>query len=80
MFIWFFSLSDWRLICYLSSLPESRFVIQDLPEVVPIAQANIEKDIPAAAKDGRIVAEAHNFFEPQPRASEEGIFIFRYIL
>lgn len=62
------------------SLPESHFVIQDLPQVVPIAQMNIERDIPAAAKEGRVIAEVHSFFEPQPRVVEGGVFIFRYIL
>ena len=63
-----------------NSLPDCCFVVQDLPEVVPLARANIERDIPSAFKEGRIMAEAHNFFEPQPRVSDDRIFIFRYIL
>jgi len=67
-------------ISLAASLPDCRFVIQDLPEVVLIAQTNIERDIPAIVKEGRIITEMHNFFSPQPRVSEDGIFIFRYIL
>ena len=63
-----------------NSLPDCRLIVQDLPEVVPLARANIERDIPVAFKEGRIIAETHNFFEPQPRVSDDGIFMFRYIL
>ncbi|EGN94593.1 hypothetical protein SERLA73DRAFT_77956 [Serpula lacrymans var. lacrymans S7.3] len=61
-------------------LPECNFVIQDLPEVVPIAQGNIDRDIPELAEEGRIVVEAHNFFHTQPRSSEDIVYMFRYIL
>lgn len=66
--------------CSCVSLPKCCFIIQDLRQVVLDAQTNIECKMPAAVKEGRIIAETHNLFEPQPRASQDGIFIFRYIL
>jgi len=66
--------------CLFVSLPKCCFIIQDLREAVLDAQTNIERKMPAAVKEGRIIAETHNLFEPQPRTSQDGIFIFRYIL
>ncbi|KAI0067078.1 S-adenosyl-L-methionine-dependent methyltransferase [Artomyces pyxidatus] len=61
-------------------LPTSFFVVQDLPEVMPIAQANIERRAPAAAHEGRIAHEPVNFFEVQPRVGENHVYLLRYIL
>ena len=62
------------------SLPNSTFVVQDLPEVMPIAKANIERRAPEAAKIGRISNEPHNFFDLQPRYGEGYVYLLRYIL
>ncbi|KAJ7719958.1 S-adenosyl-L-methionine-dependent methyltransferase [Mycena metata] len=58
----------------------SSFVIQDLPEMVPIAHKNILRD-PAAASivhEGRLLVEGHDFFQPQPRAAD--VYIFKHIM
>jgi hypothetical protein len=54
--------------------------VQDLPEMVPIARRNI-LEYPEAAfalEEGRIIVEAHDFFQPQPRAAD--VYIFKHIL
>ncbi|KAI0260753.1 S-adenosyl-L-methionine-dependent methyltransferase [Gloeopeniophorella convolvens] len=61
-------------------LPKSRFFIQDLPEVMPIAQGNIERRAPLFAKEGRVVPEPVNFFDVQPRFGENHVYLLRYIL
>ncbi|TFY81660.1 hypothetical protein EWM64_g2351 [Hericium alpestre] len=61
-------------------LPESKFYVQDLPEVMPIANKNIERRDPDAFHSGRITTEPHNFFEVQPRFGEDHIYLLRYIL
>lgn len=61
-------------------LPNCRIVVQDLPEVIPLAEANMLTDAPLAVSEGYIVAEPHNFFETQPRFGDAAIFVFRYIL
>lgn len=62
------------------SLPNSRFSIQDLPEVVPFAEQNVERSLPGALEAGRIRVQVHSFFEPQPRATEDTVWTLRYIL
>ncbi|KAJ7573938.1 S-adenosyl-L-methionine-dependent methyltransferase [Mycena floridula] len=59
-------------------LSECTFVIQDLPEVIHLAQSNIATEIPDALTSGAIIAEAHNFFQVQPRTADN--YMFRYIL
>jgi hypothetical protein len=48
--------------------------------MVPIARRNI-LEYPEAAfalEEGRIIVEAHDFFQPQPRAAD--VYIFKHIL
>ncbi|KAF8208509.1 S-adenosyl-L-methionine-dependent methyltransferase [Mycena galopus ATCC 62051] len=70
---------------YLSVLLSKRFkcssfVVQDLAEMVPIARRNILQDPEAASavEEGRLTMEAHDFFQPQPRAAD--VYIFKHIL
>ncbi|KAH7906432.1 O-methyltransferase-domain-containing protein [Hygrophoropsis aurantiaca] len=62
------------------SLANCNFVIQDLPEVVSSASANIAQMSPQAMLDGRITVEVHNFFEHQPHVADGTVFIFKHIL
>ncbi|KAI0049311.1 S-adenosyl-L-methionine-dependent methyltransferase [Auriscalpium vulgare] len=57
-------------------LPNSRFVVQDLPEVMPIARSNIACNAPS----GRVIAEPVNFFDVQPLSGKGLIYLLRYIL
>ncbi|KAK0498922.1 S-adenosyl-L-methionine-dependent methyltransferase [Armillaria luteobubalina] len=56
------------------------FVIQDLPEVIPLTEANVRRESPQAAQDGRIVVEAHNFRTPQVPRSGNTTYVFRLVL
>ncbi|THG94085.1 hypothetical protein EW026_g7313 [Hermanssonia centrifuga] len=49
------------------SFPDLRFIIQDLPEVVVLAKANIDSQLPAAQVEGQVLAETQDFFTPQTR-------------
>ena len=62
------------------SLPECNFLIQELPEVVPLARQNVECSLPGALQDGRIQLQVHNLFHPQPEATQDITYILRYIL
>jgi len=62
------------------TLSRSQFLIEDLPEVVPLAQRNVQRSLPAALQDGRIQIQAHNLFHPRPKATENTVYILRYIL
>ncbi|KAK0469010.1 S-adenosyl-L-methionine-dependent methyltransferase [Desarmillaria tabescens] len=61
-------------------LEDVTFVIQDLPEVIPITKANVSRESPAAAQDGRIIVEAHDFRTPQVRRSGNTTYVFRLVL
>ncbi|KAG1728779.1 S-adenosyl-L-methionine-dependent methyltransferase [Suillus lakei] len=61
-------------------LPKCKFVIQDLPEVVPIARENVKHTFPEAYESGQITVEAHDFFVTRPYTAEDAVYIFRYIL
>lgn len=56
------------------------FVIQDLPEVIPLTEANVRRESPEAAQDGRIVVEAHDFRTPQVQRSGNTTYVFRFVL
>ncbi|KAK0484582.1 S-adenosyl-L-methionine-dependent methyltransferase [Armillaria novae-zelandiae] len=56
------------------------FVIQDLPEVIPLTEANVRRESPQAAQDGRIVVEAHDFRTPQVQRSGNTTYVFRLVL
>ncbi|KAG0702126.1 S-adenosyl-L-methionine-dependent methyltransferase [Suillus ampliporus] len=60
-------------------LPTCKFVIQDLPEVIPIARANVKHTFPEAYESGRITFEAHDFFIPQTYTAQDAVYIFRYV-
>ncbi|KAJ6466294.1 S-adenosyl-L-methionine-dependent methyltransferase, partial [Mycena sanguinolenta] len=59
---------------------DSSFVVQDLPEMLPIARRHILQDSEAACavEDGRLIMEAHDFFHPQPRVAD--VYILKHIL
>ncbi|KAF7373539.1 putative O-methyltransferase [Mycena sanguinolenta] len=59
-------------------LKNTIFVIQDLPEVIPIAEKNVRHDCADLCEQGRLIIEAHDFFQVQPRKAE--VYVFRYIL
>lgn len=61
-------------------LEDVAFVIQDLPEVIPITRVNVNRESPAAAQQGRIVVEAHDFKTPQVRRSGKTTYVFRLVL
>ncbi|KAJ7510519.1 S-adenosyl-L-methionine-dependent methyltransferase [Mycena galericulata] len=56
----------------------SRFIIQDRPELVPIALGNILREDARANQEERLLAEAHDFFQIQPRQAD--VYIFKHIL
>lgn len=64
----------------MCSLSSSYFVVQDMPEVISTTRDNIKRAAPAAAQDGRIVVEAVNLFDPQPRYGDGHIYLLRHIL
>ncbi|KAJ7920785.1 S-adenosyl-L-methionine-dependent methyltransferase [Mycena leptocephala] len=59
---------------------DSCFIVQDLPEMLSIARKNILQDSEAARalQEERLIVEAHDFFQPQPRAAD--VYIFKHIL
>ncbi|KAJ7483273.1 S-adenosyl-L-methionine-dependent methyltransferase [Mycena latifolia] len=59
-------------------LKDSIFVIQDLPEVIPIAEKNVQCDCLDLVGQGRLIVEAHDFFQVQIRKAN--VYMFRYIL
>ncbi|KAJ6466025.1 S-adenosyl-L-methionine-dependent methyltransferase [Mycena vitilis] len=59
-------------------LQDCVFVIQDLAEVIPIAEKNAQHDGADLLEQGRLIVEAHNFFQVQPRKAD--VYMFRYIL
>ncbi len=65
---------------YCGSFPDLRFIIQDLPEVVVLAKANIDSQLPAAQVEGQVLAETQDFFTPQTRKGDGYTYLFRYVL
>ncbi|KAJ7982927.1 S-adenosyl-L-methionine-dependent methyltransferase [Mycena polygramma] len=59
-------------------LQDSVFVIQDLAEVIPITEKNVQHDCVDLVEQGRLIVEAHDFFQVQPRKAD--VYMFRYIL
>ncbi|KAJ7455810.1 S-adenosyl-L-methionine-dependent methyltransferase [Mycena latifolia] len=59
-------------------LKNSIFVIQDLPEVIPITEKDVQRDCMDLLEQGRVIVEAHDFFTVQNRAAN--VYMFRYIL
>ncbi|KAJ7120535.1 S-adenosyl-L-methionine-dependent methyltransferase [Mycena crocata] len=57
--------------------PESTFIVQDLPEMVPAAERNFLLEDPEAVREGRLLAETHDFSQPQPRSAD--VYTFRHI-
>lgn len=64
----------------LYRLPTSRFVVQDLPEVIPVTLRNMAERAPLALKEGRIQAEAVDLFGQQRRCGEKHVYLLRHIL
>lgn len=62
------------------SLSQSRFIVQDLSEVVCIARQNIAKTAPSAARQGRITAEVVDLFDIQPRRGDDLVYLLRITL
>ncbi|KAI0264107.1 S-adenosyl-L-methionine-dependent methyltransferase [Gloeopeniophorella convolvens] len=62
-----------------SSFPHLRYVVQDLPNVICEAPKFWEKESPQALADGRVVLQAHNFFDPQP-VKGAAVYLMRFIL
>ncbi|SJL10575.1 uncharacterized protein ARMOST_13963 [Armillaria ostoyae] len=56
------------------------FVIQDLPEVIPLTRANVLRESPEAAQDERIIVETHDFRTPQVQRSGNTTYVFRLVL
>ncbi|KAF8997195.1 S-adenosyl-L-methionine-dependent methyltransferase [Cyathus striatus] len=67
-------------IMLVKKLPKAQFVIQDLEEVVKLANANIKDNLSDPSQISRIKAIAHNFFEPQPIIGPNHVYMLRYIL
>lgn len=61
-------------------LPGCRFVIQERPEMVPMALANLSTQAPEATQHGRITVESHDFFTPQIRRGDSIVYLLRHIL
>ncbi|KAI0028271.1 hypothetical protein K488DRAFT_80771 [Vararia minispora EC-137] len=61
-------------------LPDSTFLVQDLPEVIPSALHNIEQHALRALQDGRIGIEAVNLFDEQPRGGDNVVYLLRHVL
>ncbi|KAK7014197.1 putative O-methyltransferase [Favolaschia claudopus] len=59
-------------------LKNSKFIIQDLPEVVRMTKKNVEREYLDQQKEGRLIVEPHDFFQPQHRKAD--VYMFRYIL
>jgi len=57
-----------------------RLIIQEREEVVPIAEANIKARLNPTLADGTVVAEAHDFFTPQPYSGDGYNFMLRHVL
>ncbi|KZT28364.1 S-adenosyl-L-methionine-dependent methyltransferase [Neolentinus lepideus HHB14362 ss-1] len=64
----------------LKILPHSEFIVQDLPEVVSLTQAHIERRAPTETLCGRIRTEVHNFFSVQQYHRDDTVFVLRHIL
>jgi hypothetical protein len=62
------------------SLPKSKFVIEDLPEVTPLARRNLEETCPTELQTGRIKVQDHDLFTTQPINGLDVVYVFRYIL
>ncbi|OCH89292.1 S-adenosyl-L-methionine-dependent methyltransferase [Obba rivulosa] len=67
-------------ISLAKTLPEAKFVIQDLEEVIPLAKQNIQQRLQGSEASNRIVVEVQSFLDPQPRIGDEYSFILRHIL
>lgn len=61
-------------------LPQTRFVVQDLPEVIPITQLSLQAEVPDIMSQGQITVESHNFFTRQPHIEHGTTYLFRHIL
>jgi len=61
-------------------LLKCHFLIQDLPEVVLVAERNVESSLPGALEAGRIRVQEYDFFKPQPKATKDAVWTLRYIL
>ncbi|KAJ7733158.1 S-adenosyl-L-methionine-dependent methyltransferase [Mycena metata] len=59
-------------------LRDSTFVVQDLPEIVSFAEANVRSELESRCQGGSLIVEAHDLFTIQPRKAD--VYIFRYIL
>ena len=69
-----------RFLPHYFSLPQSRFIVQDLPEVVATTQGHLARMAPIAAETGRITTEAADLFDRQPRYGDGFIYLLRHTL
>ncbi|KAF8997187.1 S-adenosyl-L-methionine-dependent methyltransferase [Cyathus striatus] len=67
-------------IMLVKKLPKAQFVVQDLEEIVKLAQANIKDKVHDPNQQCRIAAITHNFFELQPVVGLKHVYLLRYIL
>ncbi|PSR71610.1 hypothetical protein PHLCEN_2v12463 [Hermanssonia centrifuga] len=67
-------------IALAKTFPSLRFIIQDLPETLTLAKAQVGKLAPQAAAEGRIMTEFQDFFQPQCRKGDDYHYLFRHVL
>ncbi|KAJ3769755.1 S-adenosyl-L-methionine-dependent methyltransferase [Lentinula raphanica] len=59
--------------------PDLQLVIQDLPAVVNNAKKVWTERMPSALETGRVIPEAHNFFDIQPQ-KDASVFLLKHVL
>lgn len=59
--------------------PNLRFIVQDRPHVVPLAEKLWEHEMPQAVNAKRVEFMAHDFFKEQPIRGAE-VYLMRYIM
>ena len=64
----------------IQSFPSRNFILQDLPEILPLTRSNISNKLPDALSTERIRLEQHDFFREQPRKGDDYSFVFRFVL
>ncbi|KAJ3558584.1 hypothetical protein NM688_g838 [Phlebia brevispora] len=60
--------------------PTLHFIVQDLPEALELAKANIDTQLPGALEDGRFILEEQDFFKPEVRKGDAYTYMFRHVL
>ena len=60
--------------------PSFRAIVQDMENVVAFTKSIMEERRPREIESGMLKVEAHDIFQPQPRAGNEYTFILRHIM